>query len=708
MKRTWICCLLLTISGLCNQVLGQCESDRYKDSVFIAERTVENSVYNQSWALQGACAIETNTSFDDYALDVYEPIGDTISKRPVLVYAHGGGFLIGDKRIIPVDQYCYKMAERGFVVVSIDYRKCFNTVSTPSIERAVYRAVQDFNAAVRWVKAKADTFRIDTNMVFAGGNSAGSIMAIFSTYGDDYERAAIPSTYNAPDLGCMDCSGNYFNGRSKAKAVLNFWGATLDTNIIEAGDPPMLSMHGNADNAVPFSTGIPFSYPAFPPVLGSEPISQRLNHLGIVNELYVFDGMGHEPWLVDSDQLDTIVEYSSSFLHRLFLKPQTPQIVGPTDVCMGDTLTYGLLNSSDSSNYCWSVENAQLLWSSANGDEIQLVVNQLGSASLSVTELNKYEAESDTGFTQINVYEYPTIQVSADTVICEGTTIQLAASGGVTYNWLPDTSLLNSTAASPFASPTLNTNYSVEVSNGFCSLTDSIQVAVLPKPFISAGNDVTICKGDTGTLDAWPQGNVFYWTPSSNLEHPNFLHTRAWPSVTTNYTFTTIDTNGCENSDEAIVYVRDLPEPPPIFQTQDGLTTIFGYSYQWLFEGQNIAGATNVDLTITQDGNYSVEVTDSNGCSSISDIFYYSVGIAEESIRPVEIYPNPSDGLFAVGGVVFESAEIKVFDFLGKLVYSAQMTQSQRRLNLKHLEAGAYLLEIQTMDKIYSGKILLY
>ena len=243
--KTGLIGIILIIIGASLQTFGQCNSERYIDSVFASERTVENRVYNQSWALQGACSIETYTAFDDFTLDVYEPIGDAISKRPVLVYAHGGAFLIGDKRIVPVDQFCYKMAERGFVVVSIDYRKCFNTVSTPSIERAVYRAVQDFNAAMRWVKAKSDTFRIDSNMVFAGGNSSGGIMAIFSTYSDDYERGAIPSTYNTPDLGCMDCSGNYYNGESKAKAVLNFWGATLDTNIIEAGDPPMLSMHGN-------------------------------------------------------------------------------------------------------------------------------------------------------------------------------------------------------------------------------------------------------------------------------------------------------------------------------------------------------------------------------------------------------------------------------------------------------------------------------
>ena len=159
--------------------LAQCQQERYLQRIFTSSRTQSNTVYITSPTLVTPCSIENLTANLPYSLDVYEPDNDTLTNRPCIVYAHGGAFLIGDKRIIPVDRFCYQMAERGFVMVSIDYRKCFNTISTNSAERAVYRAVQDFKAALRWVHFNAQMIGVDTNLIFGGGNSSGSIMAIF-------------------------------------------------------------------------------------------------------------------------------------------------------------------------------------------------------------------------------------------------------------------------------------------------------------------------------------------------------------------------------------------------------------------------------------------------------------------------------------------------------------------------------------------------
>lgn len=603
--------LLLLMLGS-NLVFPQCQEGRYLTPLFTSSRTHEDVIYNQAYALQGACAIEANQAIQYYGLDVYEPDGDTIAKRPCIVYAHGGAFLIGDKRIIPVDQYCYEMAKRGFVVFSIDYRKCFNTVSTPSIERAVYRAVQDMKAAIRWVKAKADTFRVDTNQLYVGGNSAGSIMAIFATYGDEDERPAIPSTYNNPDLGCMDCSGNYYPGPSKAKGVLNYWGATLDTNIIEVGDPPMLSMHGNQDNAVPFEHGVPFSYPAFPPVHGSLEITARLNHLGIPNQLYIFEGMGHEPWLTDPNQLDTIVEKSSQFLYDMFLKPEVPDIDGVGDLCIGDTVEYTIVGAETSSNYCWTVNNGSIV--NMNNGSITVVWNNLGNGELSVQESNRWQGVSDTSYFVVTVYPYPNAIVSPDTSMCEGESVQIIASGGIYYTWSPNEFISNANVANPVVFPMGNQTYRVGVSNGYCASYDSVLIDVLLAPFVYAGNDVEICKGEEGQLDAWAEGQLYIWSPTSHLDHPFFIHPQASPPTTTVYTFTTIDTiTGCSNSDLATVFVNDLPAIPDVFQQGDSLFTYLGYTYQWLSNGSPIANATNSFYVLCA-GNFWDLFCGSNGC----------------------------------------------------------------------------------------------
>ncbi len=684
---------------------AQCTSNRYLNAIFNSSRTHEDLNYNQSYALQGACAIETNQSIQYYNLDVYEPDGDTLSKRPCIVYAHGGAFLIGDKRIIPVEEYCYEMAKRGFVVFSIDYRKCFNTVSTPSIERAVYRAVQDMNAAVRWVKAKADTFRIDTNQLYVGGNSAGSIMAIFSTYGDEHERQAIPSTYDNPDLGCLDCSGNYFPGPSKARAVLNYWGATLDTSIIEVGDPPMLSMHGNQDNAVPFDNGVPFSYPAFPPVNGSLEITARLNHLGIPNQLYVFDGMGHEPWLTDPNQLDTIVEKSSKFLYEQLLKPELPQIDGEEDVCIGDTIEYAINGAESSSNYCWTISNGEIVGSNANSSIVYISYNQIGSSELTVQEINHWQAESDTVELMVNIHDYPEVLTSSDTSICEGETVILSAAGGTIYLWSPIFGLSNPNLASPAAFPDASSVYTVIVSNGYCESLDSVSIDVIPAPFVSAGNDVEICKGEEGQLDGWAQGQLYIWSPTIGLDHPFFIHPQASPTVTTNYTLTTIDTiTGCQNSDQATVFVNDLPPVPDVFQQGDSLLTYLGYDYQWYQDGNMVANATNYYIVPQNSGEYMVEISDTNGCSNQSEPYNMWVGVEEISQTELFIYPNPVKGELFVRGT--DSFNIHLIDVMGRELVFLSTQTGFCKVDMSDLSSGVYLLRVETKKGISTHKVV--
>jgi hypothetical protein len=71
----------------------------------------------------------------DLLLDLYVPTGDTLEKRPLLIYAFGGGFLIGLRNQPPIPQFCEHFARLGYVVASIDYRIGFTTTSTGSAER---------------------------------------------------------------------------------------------------------------------------------------------------------------------------------------------------------------------------------------------------------------------------------------------------------------------------------------------------------------------------------------------------------------------------------------------------------------------------------------------------------------------------------------------------------------------------------------------
>ena len=279
-------------------------------------------------------------------LDLYTPVGDTLSHRPTIVFAFGGGFIIGSRNQPDLPRLRDYYVPRGYNLATIDYRLGFNVTSGASGLRAVYRGVQDMRAALRFLAENCDQYAIDTNHIVLMGSSAGSFIGLHHAYMDENERP--PETYGIPgenqDLGCADCSGNnaYNNQYVRPMAVINRWGAIGDTNWIEPtlrDSIPLISFHGTNDNVVPFGTGYPFSIPLFPPVYGSSVIHQRLENLGVHNQFIPLQGAGHEPELLQPRWDDTIFKYTTPFLYDM-LKPNAPEIIGAATACQGDTVEY--------------------------------------------------------------------------------------------------------------------------------------------------------------------------------------------------------------------------------------------------------------------------------------------------------------------------------------------------------------------------------
>src|SRR4051812_7756704 len=107
MKTRLYILFTLLITG--SQIFAQCGA-RYKDMIFPNVTTTSDITYSTS----------NGTTLK---LDVYEPTGDTLSARPVLIMAHGGSFYGGTKTDDnAVTTFCTNFAKRGYVTVSIDYR----------------------------------------------------------------------------------------------------------------------------------------------------------------------------------------------------------------------------------------------------------------------------------------------------------------------------------------------------------------------------------------------------------------------------------------------------------------------------------------------------------------------------------------------------------------------------------------------------------
>src|SRR5690606_10189349 len=95
---------------------------------------------------------------DSLFMDFYEPENDTASLRLVIVMLYGDAFLTGSRKDTLITTYSSYFASCGYAVFAIDYRIGFNPISaTPQLElvKALYRAVQDSRAAIRFIRKNA-------------------------------------------------------------------------------------------------------------------------------------------------------------------------------------------------------------------------------------------------------------------------------------------------------------------------------------------------------------------------------------------------------------------------------------------------------------------------------------------------------------------------------------------------------------------------
>ncbi len=112
-----------------------------------------------------------NVTFAKYgdrevALDLFVP-KDGAARHPAIVCIHGGGWVKGDRSLMT--PLARKLAERGFVAAAISYRL--------SGEKKFPAAIEDCKAAVRWLRAHADEFGVDSQAIGATGLSAGGHLA---------------------------------------------------------------------------------------------------------------------------------------------------------------------------------------------------------------------------------------------------------------------------------------------------------------------------------------------------------------------------------------------------------------------------------------------------------------------------------------------------------------------------------------------------
>jgi hypothetical protein len=214
---------------------------------------------------------------------------------------------------------------------------------------------------------------------------------------------------------------------------------------------------------------------------------------------------------------------------------------------------------------------------------------------------------------------------------------------------------------------------------------------------VNAGQDVEICFGDEVQLEASGAATYLWDTQETGA---NILVS---PTQTTTFSVTGTNTTNCNDADDVTVVVNQLPAQPIISAIGTALETGTANAYQWYLNGSPIPGADQISYPPSESGDYTVEIIDANGCSSISEPFQWiTVGITE-LLAGLDVYPNPfSTRLTIISGTALRS--LVVLDSQGRLVYSNSNAANEMELNTSTWADGIYLLQMQTEEGMIRQK----
>jgi len=299
-----------------------------------------------------------------------------------------------------------------------------------------------------------------------------------------------------------------------------------------------------------------------------------------------------------------------------------------TAICIGDTIVLGGSPTGPAgASYSWTpvatLNNPTLANPTATPTATPTIY------FLTVTGSNICQ-KSDSIIITIN--SLPIVEAGLDTVICAGTSVEIGASptgpAGATYSWTPVATLNNPTLANPIATPTATpTIYFVTVTDSnICQKSDSIIITTNPLPIISTNNDTSVCTGNCVQLNTIG-GASYVWSPTTGLSNPNIGNPIACPLVTTAYTVTGTDGNGCFDTTSVTIIIDTLPiinTGPDVWVCSGdsiGLNVTGAVTYTWT----PLAGLNNATIPNPLAGpllttTYIVTGIDVNGCLNTGTI----------------------------------------------------------------------------------------
>ena len=412
---------------------------------------------------------------------------------------------------------------------------------------------------------------------------------------------------------------------------------------------------------------------------------------------------------------------------------------GPTQnsFCVGQNVNFTMQASVFGNTpppYQWQVSSDNNVWqdiAGATGTSISInsPYNTAGSY------LYRMGVSNGSGITssQCRVYSSPiTIQINplpvvppiAPQTVCSGSTLQLTASGGSSYQWSGPG--ISSTSQNPLiinnvTQANAGTYTVVATSDKGCAAPPVQAIVKVEAPVVASVGDVTpICAGASTQLTA--SGGLYYkWTPSTGLDHDDIANPVATPKQTTTYTVVASN-DGCSDSKSVTVTVNQLPVADgggdkKIFEGQsvklngtaqgDEITSISWSPATALNDPTSLTPVA----TPTADITYTLTITSQNCGISTSTVF---VRVYQKIHIPSAFTPN-NDGINDYWNIdklnTYPEGIITVFDRYGQQVFQSRGYTApwDGRRNDVPLPAGTYyyIIDLNNNTPKVAGWVLI-
>ena len=307
--------LLITLSLLILFTQNTFSQERYIDNIFSEVEVNSDVIYGNNVTVFPTLLGQPPTT-QDLTMDIYTPVGDTETNRPVVILLHTGSFLplilngqaTGSKTDNAIVEQCMQFAKKGYVAIALGYRLGWNPTSDDenvrrrTLIQAAYRGLQDTRTATRFLRKSVaedgNPYGISCKIAVGGLGTGGYISLAAATLNDyeteltlpkfmdtsmdidgDGQPDAVPyiipefmgdlsatSSGFLPSLdidgdGTADatdvqlCMPNHLGYSSHIDMAFNIGGALPDSSWIDQGEPAIASMHCYLDEFGPYEVG---------------------------------------------------------------------------------------------------------------------------------------------------------------------------------------------------------------------------------------------------------------------------------------------------------------------------------------------------------------------------------------------------------------------------------------------------------------------